>query len=270
MFIVDNTDDNWKALNYLNEWCELSKHFDIATGYFEISSLIAIDGQWQKLDKIRILMGDEVSLRTKSAFTKALSEKLGQLDNSMEVEKEGNDFLEGVDAVIEAIRSGKIECRVYKKKKFHAKAYITYDRSPVRPPVALVGSANYTYKGLTDNIELNVQIENGAEVKILQDWYEKHWEEAVDVSEEVLVVIEKHTKEYTPFQVYAKSLQEYLRGHEESTTEWERTKSVMFKEISQYQREAYHACMKIANRWRGAFLCDGVGLGKTYPNAKIK
>jgi superfamily II DNA/RNA helicase len=264
MFIVDNTDENWKALNYLNEWCEISKQFDIATGYFEISSLISMDGHWQKLEKIRILMGDEVSPRTKSAFAKALNEKLGQLDESMETAKEGNDFLEGVDAVIKAMRSGKIECRVYKKKKFHAKAYITYDRSPVRPPVALVGSANFTFKGLTDNIELNVQIENGAEVKILQEWYEKHWEEAVDVSEEVLEVIEKHTKEYTPFHVYAKSLQELLRGHEESTTEWERTKSVMFKEISQYQKEAYHACMKIANRWRGAFLCDGVGLGKTF------
>jgi hypothetical protein len=57
MFIVDNTDDNWKALHYLNEWCEISNQFDIATGYFEISALIAMDGQWQKLDKIRILMG---------------------------------------------------------------------------------------------------------------------------------------------------------------------------------------------------------------------
>jgi superfamily II DNA/RNA helicase len=264
MFIVDNTDKNWKALHYLNEWCEISKQFDIATGYFEISSLVAMDGNWQKLEKIRILMGDETSLRTKNAFKKALKEKLYQLDESLESEKEANDFLEGVDSIIEAIRSGKIECRVYKKKKFHAKAYITYDKSPVRPPVALVGSANFTYKGLTDNIELNVQIETGAEVKLLQDWYEAHWEEAVDVSDEVLKVIEKHTKEYTPFDVYAKSLQEYLRGYEETTSDWEKTKSVMFKEISQYQQEAYHACIKIAKRWRGAFLCDGVGLGKTF------
>ena len=264
MFIVDNTDDNWKALNYLNEWCEISSQFDIATGYFEISSLIAMDGQWQKLDKIRILMGDEVSLRTKKAFQRALSEKLGALNDSMEDEKEGNEFLSGVEAVIEAFRSKKIECRVYKKKKFHAKAYITYDRSRVRPPIGLVGSANFTKSGLSSNIELNVQIETGADVKILQEWYEKHWEEAEDVTEEVLEVIEKHTKEYTPFQVYAKSLQEYLSGHEETISEWERTKSVMFKEISQYQREAYHALMKISHRWQGAFLCDGVGLGKTF------
>ena len=227
MFIVDNSEENWKALHYLNEWCEISSQFDIATGYFEVSSLIAMDGNWQKLDKIRILMGDEVSLRTKQAFKKALSKKLEALDESIEDEKEGNEFLTGVSAVIEAIRTKKIECKVYKKGKFHAKAYITYDRSKVRPPIGLVGSANFTYSGLTSNIELNVQIETGADVKILQEWYEKYWEEAEDVTEEVLEVIEKHTKEYTPFQVYAKSLQEYLRGHEETTSEWERTKSVM-------------------------------------------
>ena len=264
MFIVDNSDENWKALHYLNEWCEISNQFDIATGYFEISALTAMDGQWQKLDKIRILMGDEQSLRLKQHFQKALSEKLGALDDSMEDEKEGNEFLSGVEAVLDAIRTKKIECRVYRKKKFHAKAYITYDRSKVRPPIGLVGSANFTKSGLSSNIELNVQIETGAEVKILQDWYEKHWDEAEDVSADILQVIETHTKEYTPFQVYAKSLQEYLRGHEESTSEWEQTKSVMFKEISQYQREAYHSLMKISHRWQGAFLCDGVGLGKTF------
>jgi hypothetical protein len=68
LFIVDNSDENWKVLRYLHDWCQLSKAIDIATGYFEIGSLIALDGEWQKVDQIRILMGDEVSRRTKNAF----------------------------------------------------------------------------------------------------------------------------------------------------------------------------------------------------------
>lgn len=39
LFIVDNSDAAWKVQKYLSEWCELSKKFDIATGYFEIGSL---------------------------------------------------------------------------------------------------------------------------------------------------------------------------------------------------------------------------------------
>ena len=71
LFIVDNSDDDWKVLSYLAEWSEISSRFDIATGYFEIGSLLALDGKWQKLDQIRILMGDEVSKRTHRAFVES-------------------------------------------------------------------------------------------------------------------------------------------------------------------------------------------------------
>ena len=45
IFIVDNSGE-WKVQKYLAEWCELSKKFDIATGYFEIGSLLNLDGAW--------------------------------------------------------------------------------------------------------------------------------------------------------------------------------------------------------------------------------
>ena len=38
----------------------------------------------------------------------------------------------------------------------------------------------------------------------------------------------------------------------------------MFHHLARYQTEAYWALMKIARRHGGAFLCDGVGLGKTF------
>lgn len=73
LFIVDNSDEDWKVLNYLAEWSEISSRFDIATGYFEIGSLLALDGKWQKLDQIRILMGDEVTQRTRRAFAEGIT-----------------------------------------------------------------------------------------------------------------------------------------------------------------------------------------------------
>ena len=66
LFIVDNSDVDWKVHKYLHDWCQLSEKIDIITGYFDIGSLLALDGEWQKVDKIRILMGDEVTKRTKS------------------------------------------------------------------------------------------------------------------------------------------------------------------------------------------------------------
>ena len=143
LFIVDNSEANWKGLRYLQEWTEIASAFDIATGYFEIGALLALDGQWQKLDRIRILMGDEVTARTRQAILDGLRRHIVQkLDASLESEKETNDFLRGVAAIVEGMRAGKIECRVYSKRKFHAKTYITHPRLAVVGSVALVGSSN--------------------------------------------------------------------------------------------------------------------------------
>lgn len=262
LFIVDNSDNDWKVKNYLHEWADIATKFDVATGYFEIGALLALDGQWQKLEKLRILMGDEVSKRTKKALLIGVENVKRILDKSIETEKESNDFLHGVPAIVDALRNKQIECRVYNKEKFHAKAYITHAKQAVVGAAALVGSSNLTYPGLTKNVELNIQIRR--EVEILQNWYERHWDEAEDITEDILKVIERHTREYMPFEIYVKALQEFFKGHETSSDEWEQSESKIYQILSRYQKDGYHNLLKIANIWNGSFLCDGVGLGKTF------
>lgn len=266
LFIVDNSEDDWKVARYLYDWCEIAKAFDIATGYFEIGSLLALDGQWQKLDHIRILMGDEVTERTKQTFAQVFAKTFNRiqstLDDSLEREKEKNDFLKGVPAIVAALESGQIACRVYAERKFHAKAYITHAKFEVMPPVALVGSSNFTYPGLHDNVELNIQVRH--DVADLQAWYERYWEEAKDVTPDLLKTITRHTRDYSPFEVYAKALYEFFKGHALTATEWELTQSKIYPILDNYQREGYQALLKIAGQHNGALLCDGVGLGKTF------
>lgn len=265
LFIVDNSVSGWTALRYLEEWCGIAKAFDIATGYFEIGALLALDGKWQPLEKIRILMGADVTYRTRKALLDAVrSRALEVLDASMEADKDANPFLHGVPAILEALRSRQIDCRVYDRDKFHAKAYITHAKLEVVGSQALVGSSNFTKPGLTTNIELNVQIQSAREVNQLQEWFEAHWNDASEVTDAVIETISRHTHPYTPFDVYAKALQEFFRGHELTDTEWEETRSKMFHSIDRYQKEAYWALLKIARQHGGAFLCDGVGLGKTF------
>ena len=88
---------------------------------------------------------------------------------------------------MQAIASGKIKCRVYTKKKFHAKAYITHSKLAVVGSSALVGSSNFTFPGLSGNVELNVQLRR--EVEELQQWYEAHWDEAEDVSADLVQAV---------------------------------------------------------------------------------
>jgi hypothetical protein len=265
LFIVDNSVSGWTGLRYLEEWATIAKSFDIATGYFEIGALLALDGKWQELDKIRILMGADTTQRTRKAILAAVRERAEErLDHSLEATKHANPFLRGVPAILDALRSGQIECRVYDKDKFHAKAYITHAKLEVVGAQALVGSSNFTEPGLTRNIELNVQIQSAREVAQLQEWFEAHWDQATGVTDAVVETISRHTHLYTPFDIYAKALQEFFRGHELTATEWDETRSRMFPKLDRYQQEAYWALMKIARQHGGAFLCDGVGLGKTF------
>ena len=264
LFIVDNSVSGWTGLEYLSQWTDVARSFDIATGFFEIGALLALDGKWQQLEGIRLLMGDEVSLRTHHVFKEALRQRVGRLDDSLEHEKGPNPFLEGVEAVVEAIAEGRIECRVYRRDKFHAKAYITHARFDVVGAQALVGSSNFTTPGLTRNVELNIQVQGGRDVAQLQEWFETHWAAAEDVTADVLKAITRHTAEFTPFDVYARALHEFFRGRELTAGEWDESQSRMFGHLDRYQQEAYWSLMKIARQHGGAFLCDGVGLGKTF------
>ena len=43
LLIVDNSVEGWSALQYLEQWTEIAKSFDIATGYFEIGASMAAE-----------------------------------------------------------------------------------------------------------------------------------------------------------------------------------------------------------------------------------
>jgi superfamily II DNA or RNA helicase len=256
-FIVDNTAEDWKALQYVREWCDISSAIDIATGHFEIGAFLALDGAWQKVDRIRLLIGGETSRTTADAIATAL-------DTSIVFERQtGDTFLAGIEAVVDGIRSGKIEIRVYKQKKFHAKAYITHSRLKVVGSAALVGSSNFTRPGLTQNVELNVRFQ-GPEIAELQEWYDQHWHEATPVNDELLSVLEHNAREFTPFEVYAKALHALTANVDATDRSWEQSESVIYPMLAPYQREGFHALIELSRRWNGGFLTDGVGLGKTF------
>ena len=114
----------------------------------------------------------------------------------------------------------------------------------------------------TKNIELNVQIKDS--VDELQAWFETQWEASTDITEAVLKILETQTREFTPYEVYLRSMYEYFKGREETVSEWEKEHSAIYKILSQYQKDGYNNLVEIADKYSGAVLCDDVGLGKTF------
>lgn len=95
--LVDNRPGN-TLLDALRRLCAESRRLDVATGFFEIGALLDLDGDWQRLEGVRLLMGDEVTRRTRQYFADILSRPRA---NGIERAQEDDDWkaLAGLEAV---------------------------------------------------------------------------------------------------------------------------------------------------------------------------
>lgn len=258
--IIDNRNGN-DLLDILKRLLIQTHKLDVATGTFEISSLLELDQVWQKLGSLRILMGDETTSRTKSELVQALKDVSIE---SIEAAKERDDTLSGLKAVRESLTTGHIKARVYTKAKFHPKCYLMDSIEPLPVDFAVVGSSNFTASGMTRNLELNLFTTDQMHIQSLRQWYEEVWKEGEDVKSALLEVIDPHLREYDPFTVYSRSLYEYFAEREICESSWETHESVIYSKLSKYQKDGYRRAVQIANEWNGCLICDGVGLGKTF------
>ncbi len=175
--IIDNRGNN-TVLRALQKLLPNLPKMDIATGVFEVGSLLLLEGLWQDLDKIRVLMGDETTKRTKREIIKAMLEVSNQ---SIEREKGRDDALTGLAAVRQAITNKQITLKTYSKAKFHAKSYLMESKEASPVDFAIVGSSNFTRSGLTENLELNLFSTDQAHIENLRNWYEEIWKDGDDV-----------------------------------------------------------------------------------------
>ena len=258
--LVDNRAGN-QMLEAIRRLILESKTLDVATGYFEVGALLDLDGEWQKLQRMRLLMGDEVTRKTRKAFVEALKDRDR---NGIERAQESDDWkaLQGLEAIRQALISGFIETKVYTKAKFHAKAYHFKTGGVVNH--GIIGSSNFTHPGLTQNLELNLFTSDNTHLKEVARWYQQAWDEAEDLKADLLAILEPHVRQYFPFEVYIQAMREYFRDRETDQSGWEHTDSRLYPILATYQRDAYHDLIEMATEHGGALLCDGVGLGKTF------
>src|SRR5262249_19859222 len=200
--ILDNRDSAVQLLAGLRDWCRSSESLNIATDVFEIGAVLGLQEGTHRMDALRILMGADHPLRSSPVFDKALDYVRAYLDASLEKEKETNDFLRGVPEIADALRAGKFQCRLFREDKFQARAFITHPR-PGAEAQAVVGASRFALADLAQKIALNVHFTGRAAAPI-QAWYQEHWDKAEDISPAIRAVIERHTRPYSPFDVYMK------------------------------------------------------------------
>ncbi|MGH7890445.1 MAG: phospholipase D-like domain-containing protein, partial [Thermodesulfobacteriota bacterium] len=262
--------------------------FDVMVGYFRISGFHKLYESLEPIEKIRILVGLSVDRKTHELIWEAVhqqeldfesSKKTKQLFESyikQEMDNSEDSFKTevGVKKFIEFLQSSKLEIKAYPSSKLHAKVYISrylenYGADFGR---VITGSSNFSESGFVDNLEFNVELKNSADVQYALSKFEELWKEAVDISEEYIETINTKTwlnDNITPYELYLKFLYEHLK--EEINLDEEEIETYLpegFKEL-EYQKQAVISARKILETYKGVFLADVVGLGKTYISALL-
>lgn len=190
----------------------------------------------------------------------------------MREEIEGYDLSEEKDNLIKQfiayLNKENVEVRLYDKEFLHGKAYI-FDE------LVVVGSSNFTHSGLTHNTELNsVSLESETRY-VRTSWFDKFWNEAADFKAGLISLLDASrfgTKEYTPYEVYIKSLYELQREDirsEEKEKETEDDRPASKVNLSEFQEDAVRRVFSRLKRYRACMVADSVGLGKTWIAKRI-
>lgn len=256
------------------------KYFDVLVGYFRTSGFYRLYKSFDKIEKIRILVGLNVDRKTLEIFEVA---KQGEFDfeshgrtkeiystsiqKELDVSEDVYEIEKGIRKFIEFLKSGKIEIRAYPNENIHAKVYISrFPEDYIDYGRVITGSSNFSESGLIANREFNVELKNKVDVEFALDQFENLWQYGVDLKQEYIDTIQKKTwlnNDIMPYELYLKFLYEYFKEeiNEDATTN--KYLPDGFMEL-QYQSESVTSARKILDAYNGVFLADVVGLGKTF------
>lgn len=264
-----------------------TRFFDCLVAFFNISGFYTLYKSLEETEKIRILIGIGTSRETfdiiKSEFNeqnsvifsnyeyKKLIEK--EIEENLEESEDETKVEEGIKKFLEWIKTKKIEIRGYPNHNLHAKVYIlTFKEEDRDVGRVITGSSNFTYSGLVDNLEFNVELKNYADYEFAKQKFEELWSQSVDLNETFINTITHKTwlNDYiTPYELYLKFLYEYFK--EEMTYRekmGEIYKPEKFLDL-EYQKQAVINSKRILEEYGGVFLSDVVGTGKTYIAAML-
>lgn len=259
-----------------------TQFFDVIVGYFRASGFFRLCDAMQGLDKIRILVGLNADKTTVDLIEQSQSETV-VLSQKEKKQKYVNDIQEefaesedtkeienGVHCFVEWLKSGKLELRMYMEQPIHAKVYIMRKNPELCDYYGSVitGSSNFSYSGLVNNLEFNVELKDSADVHFALERFEELWAKATDISEITEETLKEKTwikDNITPFELYLKTIYEYF--DEEINSDQLAIVNELFPEgymRLQYQIDAIVQAQKILEKYNGVFISDVVGLGKTY------
>ena len=296
--LIDNSSDALSMQQYLKR-CILAEGVDkiqIATGYWDIPGMTLVLNELKSFlereeTSFELLIGKDPYVYSSMIKNPKYKDATYPYDfirtdiHDLEIKEEYEDVIK---LLLKYGGSSKIQIRIYTKNLkeedefLHSKCYIFSGSSH---SFGIVGSSNFTKKGLLGNAELNyletdparitARPTHGSNAKGHICWFEEKWKLSKEWTQEFLeqiikkspiyIDIQKNTaQEFTPYEQYIKLLQLQF-GDVVDKNLGQEIESYLPPKVHKldYQIEAVKRCISIMHEHGGFMLADVVGLGKT-------
>ena len=266
--IIDN--NNVKLSVFLNKILksEPDTTLDIATAFFNVEGFALVKQNINGVKRFRLLLGKTPELTNNNqTLGKVLLKEIMKEVEGLDLSSEKKD---NVTDLINFLNKVNVEVRIFDKNFLHGKTYI-FDK------LVVSGSSNFTYAGLTREGEYNTVQTGKMPVEYSRTtWFNKFWKESLDFKDELITILKNSrfgTKEYTPFQIYIKSLYEFqkdeLKGEIDEESKKQDRSSVSNIDLTEFQQDAVQRVFSRLKKYGAVIVADSVGLGKTYIALKV-
>lgn len=311
MFIQNTLIDNSESFmlsNYLKEMLGKVEYnrLRIATGFWDLPGMKLLQAEleafFERGGLLDLLIGQEPQLRAyQMRLDLSEEEKFPDFYIQRDIEKLSDDYQPIVRLLLKYTNpdeeaQSQVRIRVYgqdeeEKRFLHAKCYIFSGYGIAH---GIIGSSNFTEKGLQGNAELNYLETNSVVVSAPQSensyskshisWFDEMWAQSVPwtgkfikeilvpspIGKKVKSAIKKIESPLSPYELYIKLLQLKFGSlvERDATEALEEYLPENYARLD-YQISAVKQCFSIMRTHGGFMLGDVVGLGKTVVGAMI-
>ncbi len=241
---------------------------DVATAYFNLGGWQLVAGELDHPQRVRILLGaeppdperrvrrldDEHERSERQQVRRALEGHGRDLQAEAELLGFTLEASRGAERLVSWLHSDRVEVKRLPDRFLHGKAWIVGSNTNG----AIVGSANFTYAGLTTNLELALGNYDPHVVADVRGWFEELWGQAEPF--DLAGLYEARFEPHQPYTVYLRMLLE--RYGAELEEEAEASGGVIH--LTQFQQDGVWRAKRILARRNGVLVADEVGLGKTF------
>ncbi len=311
--LIDNSDE-LHLVTYLKGMISSREfnHIRIATGYWDLPGMNLVYNELKQFleegGRLDIMIGEEPQLRSYQLREEYHGHRFPDFNIKQDVDKLSDEYISVAKLLLDFCEVGEqeqnsqIQIRIYGQNKLekqflHAKCYIFLGKGDSN---AILGSSNFTQKGLEGNAELNYLETNSTIVTAVPNensstkghkyWYEEMWKDAVAWNgtfiQEILMkspvgkkaaeakeredAEEAKEIELTPYELYIKLLQTKFGDLVDKNLD-EVIESYLPDGFDKYnyQIDAVKQCFSTMKEHGGFLLADVVGLGKTIVGSLV-